>query len=387
MKKILYISPSSNPFVVQYGGAQRSNLLLQACRQIGEVDVICFENIPNDLKYDGINILYGRCLPVERAKQSRIRKLFDLFVAWHPQGQIAIDAARERVIDEFVSKQHYEYIVTRYMHEAISMGLYKYADRLVVDIDDSPVEKAHNGIKLAKTIRQKVYMTLYTKLTEIAMQIFLDKIAVSFFSNKHDADTYRSVFLPNIPFYTPVGDKIKRDKIKRGRLLFVGDLTYSPNYTGLEHFLTSIYPRINRKIEMHIVGRIPDEEKRNKWNAIKGVSVLGFVEDLMQEYAEAEVIIIPIYFGAGTCIKVLEAMQMQRVLVTTPIGIRGYEEFVSSGQDYLLAHDDSEFVKLIQNAIDNCSIQEKITTSAKEKVELFFSKKNFFNIVKSAMTK
>ena len=181
--------------------------------------------------------------------------------------------------------------------------------------------------------------------------------------------------------------QIDRKHIKKGRLLFVGDLKHVPNYTGLDHFLTEIYPKINRDVELHIVGRIFDEERKQKWSAIDGVSVMGFVDDLVQEYAESEVVIIPIYFGAGTCIKVLESMQMKRVLVTTPVGARGYEEYIAPNHEFLLARTDDEFVTAIQNALDDNVLQEKLTTNASKVVEQNFSKTAFYQVVKDSLNK
>ena len=385
MKKILYISPTSNPFSVQYGGAQRSNLLLRACMKIAEVDVISFEYINVEIIPQGVHILYNETIPNEYVRDTRLRKFCKFFTAWRMESQWDTNPKRAKIIDKFVCQKHYDYIVTRYVHEAVGMGLMKYASRLVVDIDDNPVEKAANGAKLAKTLRNKIYMSLYAKMTDIALRSFLQKIAVSFFSNKKEAQAYNSMFLPNIPFYTPDYSKLDRKYIKQGRILFVGDLTYAPNYTGLEHFLSKIYPRLNRNIEMHIVGRIPDEERRQRWSAMSGVSVLGFVDDLVQEYAEAEIMVIPIYFGAGTCIKVLEAMQMQRVLITTSVGIRGYEDYISPNKDFLLANTDDEFVTFIQEAMDNPILQTKLTDSAKKKILHYFTKDTFFETIKKAL--
>ena len=39
MKQILFISDFINPFEPDYGGAQRSHLLLKACLRQGSVDV------------------------------------------------------------------------------------------------------------------------------------------------------------------------------------------------------------------------------------------------------------------------------------------------------------------------------------------------------------
>ena len=385
MKKILFISSASNPFVVHYGGAQRSNLLLRACMQVGEVDVICFDNVPDYINQNGFNLLYGKFVEPQRKHQSRLKKLIDIFTSWRPEGQIEVDVNRERIIDEFVAKKEYDYIVIRYMNEALNVGLYKYADKLVVDIDDSPVSKARNGARLAKTLRNKIYMSLYTKMTEIAMRTFLRRIKVSFFSNKNEAVQYHSIWLPNIPYYNVEQSAICRSKIIKGRMLFVGDLTYTPNYSGMEHFLEKIYPYINRNVELHIVGRIPDEERERRWNKINGVSVLGFVDDLIKEYAEAEIVIIPIYFGAGTCIKVLEAMQMQRTLITTSVGARGYEEYIIPDKDYLLANTDEEFISQIQKALDNQELQNQLTTNAQDKIKQHFSKMAFSNVVVEAL--
>ena len=39
-------------------------------------------------------------------------------------------------------------------------------------------------------------------------------------------------------------------------------------------------------------------------NGIEGVHAVGRVDDLTLEYQKATVVVIPIYYGAGTCIRV-----------------------------------------------------------------------------------
>jgi glycosyltransferase involved in cell wall biosynthesis len=50
---------------------------------------------------------------------------------------------------------------------------------------------------------------------------------------------------------------------------------------------------------------------------------LGFVSDVRPLYVEANLVIVPTTVSAGTNVKVLEAMAMQRAVVSTPSGCAG----------------------------------------------------------------
>ena len=388
MKQILFVSPGEDPFALSYGGSQRTNLLLQACAECGTVDVICFQDI--SLQHSmgsNVRIIYGQSSETLKKRKSPLRKLVDLFHAARLRGSRNVDTGKESIIDSFVHQKQYDWIVTRYMNQALSMGLLKYADRLVVDIDDSPVDKAKDSAKTAKALRDKVYMQLSVLAMRKAVRLFVDRVAVTFFSNPQQALYYQTRFLPNIPFYRSNSGNIALEKGHKGRLLFVGDMVHYPNYLGMDHFLTHIYPHLNKDTdwEIHICGRRLDESYRKKWCAMDGVRYLGFVEDLSREYSEAEIVVIPIYHGSGTCIKVLEAMQMNRPVITTPTGIRGYDGILTSGEDYLLAKDDGEFISLLNETSGNVRLQATITEHASAIVENRYSKSAVFDAVKNAL--
>ena len=52
------------------------------------------------------------------------------------------------------------------------------------------------------------------------------------------------------------------------------------------------------------------------------IRLLGFVADVRPLYVEANLVIVPTTVSAGTNVKVLEAMAMQRAVVSTPSGLR-----------------------------------------------------------------
>lgn len=389
MKRILFVSPDEDPFALSYGGSQRTNMLLQACAACGQVDVICFRDISSDHTMgDNVQIIYGKSVERPEKKETPWVKLLGLCSAGRMSDRRRVDTRLESIIDSFISQKSYDWIVTRYMNQALSMGLMKYADKLVVDIDDNPVDKAKDSVKTARTMRERVYMLLYVQAMKKAVRSFVDKTAVTFFSNPNQALYYHTRFLPNVPFNRSNFQDMDFERIHKGRLLFVGFMAYYPNYLGMDHFLTHVFPYLNKDKgwEIHICGLKLEESYQKKWSAIEGVRYLGFVKDLSKEYSEAEIVVVPIYHGSGSCIKVLEAMQMHRMVITTPKGIRGHDGILKSGEDYLLAKDDSEFVSLLNESTGNTRLQATITEHAAKVVENRYSKSAVLDIMRDALS-
>lgn len=383
MKKILFIASSNNPFTATQGSSQRSNLLLQACTKFADVDVISFCT-EGEQPVGDYQIVYQRILPSDK-KEGRLKKFSHLLTPWIPNTLYQVDRRRETIIDNYIAKKQYDCIVIRYIPQAISCGLMKYADRLIIDVDDNPVDKAKNEARTARSWRNRVYHLFYSEIMKIGLKAVIKQTKNVFFSNHEQAKEWSKPFLPNIPFYDNISSINSQNEIK-GRILFVGDLGYSLNQKGICHFLKNIYPVLKTKfpeLTLHLVGRIWDEELKKQWEKHEGVTVTGFVPSLIDEYNDSQVVIIPLYHGAGTCIKVLEAMQMNKPCVTTPVGFRGYDGFFKVGEDCLVAYTDDEFVIKIESLLCDKALRRKISASANEKVQTFFTKDNFNSIVRT----
>ena len=120
-------------------------------------------------------------------------------------------------------------------------------------------------------------------------------------------------------------------------------------------------------------------------NSVEGVKALGFVEDLAAEYEEARVVIIPIYQGSGTCVKFVEAMWMNRPIVSTSVGVRGLDRFAKDGEHYLLAKNDEEFANKTVALLLNTEKSIDMANKAKELAKNSFSQEKFMEIVKDTI--
>ena len=387
MKSILYISYFHDPFTHVTGAGQRSNLLLRACMQGAEVDFVAFRKMESNI--EGVNVMYSEDhdSPSLFHGLSRKQKLHSLAKPWDLQRIFNVEKDKEQVIDSLVAKKNYDYIVIRYLPDALRIGLMKYADRLVLDIDDHPKDVIRDFGKKTKSAFNRLYFNTIALFAQKGVKAIVEKVHTAFFSNPQDTVGSRGIYLPNVPFYEMPSEFVDF-ATTTPRVLFVGTLDYKPNYLGICHFLDSVWPLVKKAVsnaELHIVGATCSQQSldvvKNDWETNEDVEVLGFVEDLSEEYSQCRATIVPIYSGAGTCIKTIESMQQRRVCVSTPFGIRGIRDLLKPGSDVLVADNDKQFAEHIVKAITTPALNRTISENAHGFVSQHFTKQAFYNIV------
>lgn len=393
MQHFLFISDWINPFEPDFGGAQRSNLLLRAFTKLGEVDVIAFaDRVVSNI--DGCNVLYTNELRTS-LHVNRLKKWRGLLTPWNPYAIYPIDKEKESIVNRFVSQKHYDSIVVRYIPEAMSFGLMKYADRLILDVDDHPKDALLNMAKRINSKPNKIYHYIASVLAPILVRSVANNIKAALFPNPQQVVGKNGYFLPNISLDEPQTEYVDFTKTTPC-LFFVGKLDYGPNFEGIDWFVDNVWPRIRKSIplaELRLAGKVNPqlayvaEPYIEKWRAIDGISVLGFVDDINVEYALCRATISPIFSGAGTNIKLIESMQRKRVCVTTDCGMRGMSSFIENGKGVLVSSNAEEFASLCLKALTDETFNHKIAKDAYSVVEQNFSHKAFNNIIAQIMIK
>lgn len=107
--------------------------------------------------------------------------------------------------------------------------------------------------------------------------------------------------------------------------VFVGSLDVRMNVEAISWFVNTAWPSIRTahpEATFRIVGRSPSDRVL-ALDEVAGVDVVGRVPDVRPYYDEAGVVVTPFQFGGGTKLKLLEAMSMERGIVTTPVGSTG----------------------------------------------------------------
>jgi glycosyltransferase involved in cell wall biosynthesis len=127
----------------------------------------------------------------------------------------------------------------------------------------------------------------------------------------------------------------------RRRILFVGAMSYHANVDAAVWFAREIWPQIRAKthgFRFTIVGSDPAPEVLALRN-LPGVEVTGTVADVSVWYSEAFAAVVPLRIGAGTRLKILEAMAAGVPVLSTALGAEGLD--VSPGKNIVLVQADA----------------------------------------------
>lgn len=163
---------------------------------------------------------------------------------------------------------------------------------------------------------------------------------------KKEINKYNSNVKVLIPVIPKTGNK---GKIGAHKLFFVGLLTWYPNKQGIEWFIKNVFSELKKiipDITLDIVG-----DYSSKWQKpqVEGVKFHGYVRDIRPFWKEASVFIVPIFYGSGIRIKILEAIANGIPVISTQKGAEGLPKIIRN--KISVAKDMDEWIKKIQKEI------------------------------------
>jgi succinoglycan biosynthesis protein ExoO len=152
-------------------------------------------------------------------------------------------------------------------------------------------------------------------------------------------------------------------------LLFVGSNT-APNIVGLEWFFENVWPLVRAK-RPHARLKVAGSVARALGAAPEGVAMLGVVPDLTPLYAEAGVVISPLYTGSGLKIKLIEALAAGKAVVGTTVTVQGVEGIVPGAM--VIADSPEAFAEAAINLSGNRAQRAALGRAALTCAERHFS--------------
>lgn len=210
--------------------------------------------------------------------------------------------------------------------------------------------------RMEKTILQRVdgYMTISEPDYRFFSQTALNKPGVV------------------IPFgidmdqYELEDDYIASDKPS---LCHIGSMNWSPNKEGIEWFLDDVWPLIHEAhpdLHFTIAGHgTPDSLMQRK---DENVTFAGTVPDANEFMLDHDLMIVPLLSGSGVRVKIVEAMALGRVVVTTSVGAEGLA--VENGKHLFIADTPEDFLAVIDKCIQTPDLCSIISENARDFISL-----------------
>ena len=154
-------------------------------------------------------------------------------------------------------------------------------------------------------------------------------------------------------------------------LLFIGSFRHFPNIAAYRYFTETIWPLLRDVFPEMRVSVVCGPDWLTYWRAFTDspepvpdprIHLYGFVSDVRPLYREANLVLVPTTVSAGTNVKVLEAMAMQRAVVSTPSGCAGLG--LLHGHSVWEAETPGAFAAGIATLINDPERREQIAEAA-----------------------
>jgi glycosyltransferase involved in cell wall biosynthesis len=210
--------------------------------------------------------------------------------------------------------------------------------------------------RLEKTILKKVdgYMTI----SEPDYQYF-----------QNTAENVPGIVIPfgiDMDNYELEDDYIASDKPS---LCHIGSMNWSPNIEGIEWFLDEIWPLVHQEhpdLQFTVAGHgMPAQLMERK---DENVEFVGTVPDANEFMLDHDIMIVPLLSGSGVRVKIVEAMALGRVVITTSVGAEGLD--VVNGKHLFIADTPEEFLAVIDKCIQTPDLCSIISENARDFISL-----------------
>ena len=349
-----------------------------------KVFLLCISNIQNgekhiaDIKhiFDSVDFVFMKC-----KKPSRLKR-FAQILTWnygfnaklkYPEVYRAFRSKLFKIISEKnIDAIHTHSLeMAQYCHNISSVPI-------LLDLADCRSLEMKRNYLINET-KLSILKRIYSKLLYYKMKKYEIKITngvnVCTTVSSIDASFYKKLnprinisAIPNgvdLSYFHPVNI----EKEEKASIIFWGNMDFPPNFDAVLYFANSILPLVKNDIPdilFYVVGGSPTKEIK-ALSSSPNIIITGYVEDIRTWVAKSTISICPMRIGAGIKNKVLEAMAMQKAVVSTSIGAGGIH--VSSGDNIIIADTPKEFADSVICLIRNKNTKTKIARAGRKLVE------------------
>jgi glycosyltransferase involved in cell wall biosynthesis len=209
-----------------------------------------------------------------------------------------------------------------------------------------------------KRVIKKIEKYTNTLLQYIHERLFFNRADAVIVVSDEDLQFHKTFVSENklviIPNFLDFSRYTPRDK-KDNYIIMTGSFDAYQNKLGLTWFLEQVWDdRLSKLVKLVIAGHHSSgflEKIKQKNSNLKNVYAAGEVEDITPYISRARTAIVPLLHGSGSRIKILEAMALKTLVISTSTGAEG----IDHENTIITADNACDFKNEILKAIEGSS--------------------------------
>jgi glycosyltransferase involved in cell wall biosynthesis len=282
----------------------------------------------------------------------------------------------EKIIIDYINKNECEIVIFESIYFA------HYVERIKKKCKVKTLLRSHN-------VEHEIWEKLASNESNPLKKIYLNKLAKNLKKvelstlprfdgilciSKSDKNKFKT-YLPNINYAT-IPITIEQSQINSNysiqRFFHIGSMNWKPNIESVNLLINEIFPKIRTLLpdaELILAGSNMPKEIES--NTVKGIIVLGYIEDLSSFMASNGIMIVPLKSGSGVRVKLLEGLSIGVPIVTTSQGAEGIESTLSdSTKQTMIIEDEIEnIIAAAVNLFQNQELRSELAENGKKLIQ------------------
>jgi polysaccharide biosynthesis protein PslH len=225
---------------------------------------------------------------------------------------------------------------------------------------DETAAPVHRVVARAQAHANAVRWARFQKETAAAV----DRVVVCSEVDAQRTGVANAEVVPN-GFDPPVHPEGRAEVTQPPTLLLVGSFGYPPNTDAARFLVSDILPRIRARIPgvtVRLVGEPSDAVVL--LDRPPEVAVVGRVAAMEPELARADLVVVPLRYGSGTRVKILEAAAHRIPVVSTTVGAEGLG--LEDGRHVLIADDADAFAAACVRLLEEPQLRRQLVDEAEK---------------------
>ncbi|MCC6722768.1 MAG: glycosyltransferase [Bacteroidia bacterium] len=181
-------------------------------------------------------------------------------------------------------------------------------------------------------------------------------------------------------FISPAGIEVGNfsisdyENVNPFHIYHLGSLEWLPNREAVIWFIENIWvkiSKIDKRFKLFVAGKnTPHFFKKYE---CENIEICGEIKDPSEFLRDKAITVVPLLSGSGIRLKILEAMAVGKLVISTTIGAQGIKYI--NKKNILIADDTEGFYRIFNNISQNPNYYNEIIQNAKTLIEQEYSNK------------